>query len=144
MAVTALILCEGLSFCGLFCFNHVPVSIHIHSFCFLGIHFSNYLSYFVSLLLVLCLTPCYTFVCNIEEGSRYGENLLADFKVEDGTGFRNFVRMTPTDFAALLRMFDCKISSFNVFSLVHILNICLGGSSRQTDDVFRNKHLPWR
>jgi hypothetical protein len=36
---------------------------------------------------------------------------------------------TPNDFEVLLQMIGYKISSFTVFSLVHILSTCLGGSS---------------
>jgi hypothetical protein len=60
----------------------------------------------------------------------YEDNLLADLKVKDEAGFRNFVRMTSTDFDVVLQMTDCKISSFNVFLRVHILGTCLGSSSR--------------
>jgi hypothetical protein len=45
-------------------------------------------------------------------------------------GFRNFVRMTQADSKVLLQMIGCKISSFNVFSLVHILSTCLEGITR--------------
>jgi hypothetical protein len=66
----------------------------------------------------------------LKEGARYEDNLLADLKVEDEAGFRNFVRMTPTDFEVLQEMISRNISSFNVFSLVHILSTCLGSNSR--------------
>jgi hypothetical protein len=32
---------------------------------------------------------------------RYGDNLLAGFIAEDGTVFRNFIRITPTNFQAI-------------------------------------------
>ena len=34
----------------------------------------------------------------------HAKNLLNDFKLEDGQGFRNFLRMTPPDFELLLNM----------------------------------------
>jgi hypothetical protein len=34
----------------------------------------------------------------LKEGTRYTDNLLADLNIEDGTGFRNFARMVPTNF----------------------------------------------
>jgi hypothetical protein len=77
-------------------------------------------------------------VDGLKEGAMYGVNLLSDFKVEDGAGFRNFVRMSPIDFEVLLQMVGCKISSFNVFSLVYILKTCLGGRSRLTYNVVSN------
>jgi hypothetical protein len=40
----------------------------------------------------------------------YGENLLADLKLENGAVFRNFVRMTPSDFEIVLQIIGSKIS----------------------------------
>jgi hypothetical protein len=42
---------------------------------------------------------------------------VADLKVEDGAGFRNFVSLTPTYFEVLLQIIGCKISSFSLFFL---------------------------
>lgn len=41
-----------------------------------------------------------------------GGNLLEDLELESvaGAHFRNFVRMTPSDFEELLQMIGCKIS----------------------------------
>jgi hypothetical protein len=50
----------------------------------------------------------------LKDRANYGDNILADLKVEDGAGFRTFVRMTPTDSEVLLQMIGCKISSFSV------------------------------
>lgn len=46
----------------------------------------------------------------LEESSYYGQNLLSDLRLEDGAGFRNFTRMTPTDFEILLGFVGPKIS----------------------------------
>jgi hypothetical protein len=40
----------------------------------------------------------------LKEGTRCGDNLSTDLKVEDGAGFRNVVRMTRTDSEVLLQM----------------------------------------
>lgn len=45
--------------------------------------------------------------------------------------------MTTVHFQVLLQMIDCRISNFNMFSLVHILRTCFGSSLRKAD-VFRN------
>jgi hypothetical protein len=39
-------------------------------------------------------------------GHRYGLDLLDTLKLEDGSGFRNFIRMTPTDFKRRLKVFS--------------------------------------
>jgi hypothetical protein len=55
-----------------------------------------------------------------EEGHRNWLDLLDTLKLEDGSGFRNFIRMTPTDFDCLLKMIGGKISKQNTrFSIVH-------------------------
>jgi hypothetical protein len=46
----------------------------------------------------------------LNEGTWYGENILAYLKLEDGAGFRNFVRMTVSDFEILLQIISCNIS----------------------------------
>lgn len=46
----------------------------------------------------------------LNEGTWYGENLLADLNLQDGADFRNFVRMTPYDFEKSLQIIRCKIS----------------------------------
>jgi hypothetical protein len=38
---------------------------------------------------------------------------VADLKLEAGAHFRNFFRMTPSDFEVLLQMIGCKMSSTN-------------------------------
>jgi hypothetical protein len=38
-----------------------------------------------------------------------GHNLLCELRVEDGSGFRNFVRMTKSDFEILFQKFDTGI-----------------------------------
>ena len=43
-------------------------------------------------------------------GVSVGLNLLEKLKLEDGMGFSNFTRMTPSDFEELLQMFGGKIS----------------------------------
>jgi hypothetical protein len=40
-------------------------------------------------------------------------DLLDTLKLEDGSGLRNFLRMTPTDFECLLKMIGGKISKEN-------------------------------
>jgi hypothetical protein len=45
----------------------------------------------------------------LKKGTRHGDNLLADLKVEDGAGFRNFVRMTLADAEVSLQMIGCII-----------------------------------
>jgi hypothetical protein len=45
----------------------------------------------------------------LNKGTGYGEN-LAYLKLEDGAGFRNFVRMTLSDFEILLQIIGSKIS----------------------------------
>ena len=42
---------------------------------------------------------------------QHGYNLLCELHVEDGSGFRNFVRMTKSDFEILLQKFDTRIQS---------------------------------
>jgi hypothetical protein len=46
----------------------------------------------------------------LNEGTWYGENLVADLNLQDGADFRNFVRMTPYDFETSLQIIRCKIS----------------------------------
>jgi hypothetical protein len=46
----------------------------------------------------------------LNKGNQYEENLLADWKPEDGAGFRNFFRMTPSDFEILLQVIGSRIS----------------------------------
>jgi hypothetical protein len=43
-------------------------------------------------------------------GHRHGLDLLDTLKLEDGSGFRNFIRMTPTKFECVLKMIGGKIS----------------------------------
>ena len=40
---------------------------------------------------------------------QHGYNLLCKLHVQDGSGFRNFVRMTKSDFEILLQKFDNRI-----------------------------------
>jgi hypothetical protein len=61
---------------------------------------------------------------------RCGDNPSAYFKGEDRAGFRNCVRITQTD----LEVTRCS----NVFSFAHILSTSLGGSARESNEVFRN------
>jgi hypothetical protein len=56
----------------------------------------------------------------LNKDTRYGENLLADFKLEDGAGFRNFVKMTPSDFYILLQISGSRISGTETKSLAAI------------------------
>jgi hypothetical protein len=52
---------------------------------------------------------------------RHELDLLDILKLEDGSGFRNFTGMTPTDFECLLKMIGGKISKENKrFSVVHM------------------------
>jgi hypothetical protein len=37
------------------------------------------------------------------DGVQHGQNLLRELNVEDGAGFRNFVKMTESDFEILLQ-----------------------------------------
>ncbi|KAG8239734.1 hypothetical protein J437_LFUL019280 [Ladona fulva] len=46
----------------------------------------------------------------VMEGTSYRDKLLSELKLEDGAGFRNFTRMSPSDFDALLLMIGGKIS----------------------------------
>jgi hypothetical protein len=46
-------------------------------------------------------------------GHRHGLELLDILKLEDGSGFRNFIRMTSTNFESLLKMIGGKISKEN-------------------------------
>ena len=46
----------------------------------------------------------------LTEGPRFGTTLLNKLKMEDAMGFRNFTRLTPTDFEELLLMVGGKIS----------------------------------
>lgn len=46
----------------------------------------------------------------LEKGFYYGENIMAELKLEDGSGFRNFLRMTTCDFEELLQMIGPKIA----------------------------------
>jgi hypothetical protein len=41
------------------------------------------------------------------DGVQHGQNLLRELNIEDGSGFRNFVRMTRSD----LRFFSRKLAS---------------------------------
>jgi hypothetical protein len=43
------------------------------------------------------------------EDTDNGLDLLDTLKLEDGSGFRNFFRMTPTDFECLLKIIGGKI-----------------------------------
>ena len=42
-------------------------------------------------------------------GVQHGKSLRREFNVEDGSGFRNFVRMTKSDFEVLFQKFDTGI-----------------------------------
>jgi hypothetical protein len=44
----------------------------------------------------------------LNEGTWNGENLLANLKLDDGAGFRNFVRLTPSDIERLQQVIGCK------------------------------------
>ena len=46
----------------------------------------------------------------LEVGPTFGINLLEKLRLEDGMGFRNFTRLTATDFEELLLMVGEKIS----------------------------------
>lgn len=46
----------------------------------------------------------------LEEGPKFGMNLLEKLRLEDAMGFRNFTRLTPTDFEELLLMVGERIS----------------------------------
>jgi hypothetical protein len=55
-------------------------------------------------------------------GHRYGLDLLDTLKLEDGSGFRNFFGITPTDFECLFKMVSGKISKENTrFSVVRMV-----------------------
>lgn len=43
------------------------------------------------------------------EGPRFGCNLLSTLQLEDSMGFRNFTRLTPSDFEELLQLLGGKI-----------------------------------
>jgi len=43
------------------------------------------------------------------ERVQQGQNLLCELRVEDGSGFRNYVRMTKSDFEVLFQKFDTGI-----------------------------------
>lgn len=47
------------------------------------------------------------------DGTNYDDKLMSDLKLEDGAGFQNFTRMSPSDFEALLVMVGGKISRKN-------------------------------
>ena len=42
--------------------------------------------------------------CLFKERNRHGHNLLDTLRLEDGMGFRHFLRMNPVDFVYLLEM----------------------------------------
>lgn len=46
----------------------------------------------------------------LRDGVNYGNGLMNDLKLEDGSGFRNFMRMSCTDFENLFFMVGPKIS----------------------------------
>jgi hypothetical protein len=53
---------------------------------------------------------------------RHGLDPLDTLKLEDGFGFRNFMRMAPTDFECLLNVIGGKISKENTkLSVVHTM-----------------------
>jgi hypothetical protein len=55
-------------------------------------------------------------------GHRHGLDLLDTLKLEDGSGFRNFIRMTVTDFEYLLKMIGGKILKEDTrFSIIHMV-----------------------
>jgi hypothetical protein len=60
-------------------------------------------------------------------GRRHGLDLLDTLTLEDGSGFVNFIRMTPTDFECLLKMISGKISKdsrrFSVVYMVKTRNV---------------------
>jgi hypothetical protein len=57
-------------------------------------------------------------------GHRHGLDLLHTLKLEDGSGFRNFIKMTPTDF-------KCQVMVINQFkSIFHHPH---GENSERTD-----------
>lgn len=45
-----------------------------------------------------------------KDRNKYGHDLLDTLKLEDGMGFRNFLRMSPVDFEFLLEMVGPHIS----------------------------------
>ncbi|CAI6355142.1 unnamed protein product [Macrosiphum euphorbiae] len=49
----------------------------------------------------------------LKNGISYGDNLMSELLLNDGSSFRNFVRLTKSDFEELLRLVAPKISKKN-------------------------------
>lgn len=49
----------------------------------------------------------------LKNGISYGDNLMSELLLSDGSSFRNFVRLTKSDFEELLRLVAPKISKKN-------------------------------
>lgn len=100
----------------------------VHECCFVSMYPTNQ-----SFLNIMLYSDCVTGICTayvfllierhwwrnwrhwwntyfLNEETWYGENRLADLNLQDGAGFRNFVRMTPYDFEKSLQIIRCKIS----------------------------------
>jgi hypothetical protein len=49
----------------------------------------------------------------LKNGISYGDNLMSELLLNDGSSFRNFVRLTKSDFEELLRLVAPKIANNN-------------------------------
>jgi hypothetical protein len=62
-------------------------------------------------------------------GHTHGLDLLDTLKLEDGSGFRNFLRMTPTDFECLLKNTRFRQSISPSIRLAATLRLLASGDS---------------